>query len=47
MIYNYFIMLQFNRYDYIYDVYIGEKVWNINWELTEELQKKAKHFEGG
>ena len=25
MIYNYFIMLQFNRCDYIYDVYIGEE----------------------
>ena len=25
MIYNYFIMLQYNHYDYIYDVYIGEE----------------------
>ena len=41
MIYNYFIMLQFNRYDFIYDVYIGEE--SLKYQLrvdrgaTEEI----------
>ena len=43
MIYNYFTILQLNRYDYIYDVYIGEE--SLKYQLradrgaTEESNK--------
>ena len=42
MIYNYFIMLQFNRYDYIYDVYIGEESLKYQLRVDRGATEESK-----
>ena len=44
MIYDYFIMLQFNRYDYIYDVYIGEESLKYQLRVDRGATEESKTF---
>ena len=44
MIYNYFIMLQFNYYDYIYDVYIGEESLKYQLRVDRGATEESKTF---
>ena len=44
MIYNHFIMLQFNRYDYIYDVYIGEESLKYQLRVDRGATEESKTF---
>ena len=44
MIYNYFIMLQINRYDYIYDVYIGEESLKYQLRVDRGATEESKTF---
>ena len=44
MIYNYFIMLQFNRYDYIYDVYIGEESLKYQLRVDRGATEESNTF---
>ena len=51
MIYNYFIMLQFNRYDYIYDIYIGDRKseksiesWQGSYRRKQNILKEGNSW---
>ena len=44
MIYKYFIMLQFNRYDYIYDVYIGEESLKYQLRVDRGATEESNTF---
>ena len=44
MIYNHFIVLQFNRYDYIYDVYIGDESLKYQLRVDRGATEESNTF---